>query len=136
MSMYGVGRQCDIDARLNVLVQQRAKIHPVQLIAAQNQIIIERALEEVAHVLPDRVGRALIPLRARRRLLRRKNIDETAREIVELVARLDMSMQRHAVELRQHVNRAQPRVEAIADRDIDDAIFSAEGHRRFRTVLG
>src|SRR3984893_4307837 len=93
MSMYGFGRQCDIDARLNVLVQQRAKIHPVQLIAAQNQIIIERALEEVAHVLPDGVGRALIPLRARRRLLRRKNIDETAREIVELVARLDMSMQ-------------------------------------------
>ena len=116
-------------------MQQGAKIHPVKLIAAQDEVIIERPLEEVAHVLPDGVGRALIPLRAFRRLLRREDIDEAAREIVELVARLDMAMQRHAVELRQHIDRAQPGVQAIADRDIDQPIFPAERHRRLGTIF-
>jgi hypothetical protein len=46
-----------------------------------------------------------------------------------------LSMQRHAVELRQHVNRAQPRVQAVADRDIDDAIFSAERDGRLRAIF-
>ena len=88
-------------------MEQRAKIHAIRLIAAQDQVIIERPLEEVAHVLPHRVRRALIPLRAFRRLLRCENIDEAAGEIIELIARLNMSMQRHAVELREDVNRAQ-----------------------------
>ena len=40
------------------------------------------------------------------------------------------------VELRQHIDRAQSGVEAIADRNIDQAIFSAERHRRLRAILG
>ena len=86
------GGQRDVSAGTNMLMQQSAKIHPVKLIAAQDEIIIERALEEVAHVLPHSVGCSLIPLRAGRRLLSGKNIHEAAREIVELIARLNMSM--------------------------------------------
>ena len=77
-------------------MQQSAEIHPVKLIAAQDDVVIERPLQEVAHVLAHRVGRALIPLRVFRRLLRGEDVDETARKIVELVARLDVAMQRHA----------------------------------------
>ena len=116
-------------------MQQGAEIHPVKLIAAEDEVIIERPLQEVAHVLPHRVRRALIPLRAFRRLLRGQDVDEAARKIVELVARLDMAMQRHAVELRQHIDRAQPGVEAVADRDIDEPIFSAERHRRLGAIF-
>ena len=87
-----------------MLVQQSAEIHPIELIAAQDQVIIIRTLEEVAHVLADGVSRALIPLRACRCLLRSENVDKTAREIVELIARLNVAMQRHAVELRQNID--------------------------------
>ena len=45
-------------------------------------------------------------------------------------------MQRHAVELRQNVDRAQPRVETVADRNIDQPIFAAERHRRFGAIFG
>src|SRR5256885_2685872 len=97
-------RERDVGSALNMLMQQRAKIHPVKLIAAENEVVIERALQEVAHVLAHRIRGSLIPLRTLRCLLRRQDVDKTARKIVELVARLNMSMQRHAVELRQHVD--------------------------------
>ena len=121
------GRKRDFRAGTDVLMQQRAEIHPVKLVAAEDDIIIKWPLQEIAHVLPDCVGRALIPLRVFRRLLRGQDIDKAAREIVELVTRLDVAMQRHAVELGQHVDRPQSRVQAIADRNIDKAIFSPKG---------
>src|SRR5438105_10520817 len=116
-------------------MQERAKIHPIKLVATENQIKLVRSLEEVAHILPDRVGGSLIPLRTFGRLLGGKNIDEAARKIVELIARLNVAMQRHGVELREQIDRAQAGIEAIANRDIDQAIFSAEWHGRFCPVF-
>jgi hypothetical protein len=109
MPRHRLGRERDIRAGTDVLVQQCAEIHPVKLIAAEDEIVVERALEEVAHVLPHRVRCALIPIGVLGRLLRGQNVDKAAREVVELVARLDVAMQRHRVELRQHVDRAQAR---------------------------
>src|SRR5205823_8547337 len=97
----------DVGAGTNVLMKQRPKIHPVKLIATQDEVIVERPLEKVPHVLADGVSGTLIPLRAFGSLLGRENVHETAREIVELIARLDVPMQRHAVELRQDKNRPQ-----------------------------
>src|SRR6266436_1249907 len=85
--------------------------------------------------MPNRVGSSLIPLRAGRRLLRRENVDEAGRKIVEFVTGLDVPMQRHAVELRKHIDRAQAGVQAIADWNIDDPIFSTERHGRFGAIL-
>jgi len=124
-ALHRSGGERDLGARANVLMEERPKIHPVELVAAQDEEIIVRLLEKVAQVLANRVGRALIPLCAFGSLLSGENIDEAARKIVEFVARLDVAMERHAVELRQHINRAQSRVEAVADRDIDQAIFAA-----------
>src|SRR5204862_8086170 len=107
-------------------MQERAKIHPVKLVAAQNQIKLERSLKEVTHVLPHGIGGALVPLRTFGRLLGRQNIDEAAGKIVELVARLNVAMQRHGVELREQIDRAQPGVQAVTVRDIDQPIFSAK----------
>ncbi len=92
LSMDRFGGEGDVGARLNVLMEQCAKIHPVKLIAAENEVVIERALEEIAHVLPHGVRRSLIPLRTFRSLLRRQDVDKAARKIIELVAGLNMSM--------------------------------------------
>jgi hypothetical protein len=35
-----------------------------------------------------------------------------------------VAMKRHAVELRQHIDRAEPGIQAITDWDINQAIFS------------
>src|SRR5262249_50720449 len=98
-------------------------------------VIIKRTLKEIAHVLPHGVSGSLVPLRTGGRLLSSENVDKATREIIELVTVLNMPMQRHAVELGQHINRAQPGVQTIADWDIDDAILAAERHGRFSAVL-
>jgi hypothetical protein len=85
----------------------------VELIARENDVVLVRILEEVAEVLPHRVGRALIPARVRGCLLRGHDLDEAAREIVELVGRVDVLVQRRGVELREHVNPPQARVDAV-----------------------
>ena len=117
--------ESDLGTGADVLMQERSEIHSVELVAAQNEEIIVGLLEKVAQVLADGVGRALIPLRTLRSLLGGEDVDETAGKVIKLVARLNMTMKGHAVELGQHINRAEPGVEAVADRDINKAVFSA-----------
>src|SRR2546430_15785317 len=90
-------RERDVRSGTNVLMQQRPKVHSVKLIAAQDQVIFERALKKIPHVLPHGVGRALIPLSAGGSLLSSENIDKAAGKIVELVARLNISMPPHGI---------------------------------------
>src|SRR5437588_11260031 len=106
---------------MNVLEQELTKIHAIQLIAAQDQVVIVGPLQKIPHVLPDGVSRSLVPLRAFGSLLCRQHIDEAAGEVIELVARLYVAMKRHAVELGQVVDRTKTRVQAVADGNIDQA---------------
>jgi hypothetical protein len=91
-----------------VLLEHLTKIHPIELIAAENDEVLVRILQEIAQVLPNRVSRTLVPVRVRGRLLSGKDLDEAPREIVELVARIDVLVQRRRVELRQDVDPPQP----------------------------
>ena len=87
------GADGQVRIRFDMLTQNLTIIHSVELVAAENDIVIERALEEVAKILPDGVRGALVPMRPRRRLLRREDLDETGREVVELECGVDMPMQ-------------------------------------------
>src|SRR5207248_7749825 len=53
----------------------------------------------------------------------------------EFIARLDVAMQRHAVELGQDVNRTQPRVKTVTDRNIDQTILATQGNGWFCPVF-
>ena len=74
-----------------VRVDQLAVIHPIQVVAGQNQDVIGLVRREVPLGLPHGVGGSLIPVRVVGRLLGRENLDEAAGENVELigVARCD-----------------------------------------------
>jgi hypothetical protein len=100
------GAYCDVRVCLKVLAQDMAVVHAIELVAAQNDVVIHRSLEEVAKVLPDCVGSSLIPMRSLRRLLCRQNLNETRGKIVKLVARIDVAVQRHAIELSEHIDAA------------------------------
>src|SRR6185369_6679740 len=67
---------------------------------------------------------------------RREDLDERPREVVEFVARVDVLVQRRAIELREDVDAAQAGVNAVRDRDIDDPVFASEWHSRLRPFLG
>ena len=95
-----------------------------------------RAIQKVAEGLAHRICRALVPARVLRRLLSGKNLNEAISKTVKLVAARDVAVQRLAVKLGQNVDLAKTAVKAIADRDIDQTIFTAQWHRRLRALLG
>jgi hypothetical protein len=85
--------------------------------------------------LPHRVGCALEPVRIIGRLLGGKNVNETAAEHVELVSLDDVLVEGCRVELGQDKDAVDVRVEAVADRDIDDPILASQWNCRFAAQL-
>ena len=112
-----------------------AEIHPVELVAAQNEHVIERMIQKMNHVLAHGVGGALIPRGVRRRLFGGEDFHEAAAEVVELVGLRDVPVQRGGVELRQQIDAAQAGVDAVGDRDVHEAVFAGERHRRLGAFL-
>jgi hypothetical protein len=129
------GRDGDRRLLLDVLADDIAIIHAVELIAAENDEVIVRTLEEIAHVPSDGVGRALVPMSAAGSLLGRQHLHEGPGELVELIGRGDVPDERGAVKLREHVHLPEPRVDAVGNGDIDDAIFAGKRDSGLRPVL-
>ena len=86
-------------------------------------------------MLPHRVGRSLKPAGALHRLFGGKHFDVSAIEWIESIAVGDVPVQRRGIELRQNEDPLQSGVDAVADRNIDQAILSSEWNRRFGAVL-
>ena len=63
-----------------VVAQDLAEIHAVELVAAEDEEIFVVALEEIAQVLAHGVGGALVPGRVHRRLLGGQDLDEGRRK--------------------------------------------------------
>jgi hypothetical protein len=57
-AVHGNGAHGYVRTCLEVLAQNLAVVHPVKLVAAQNDIVIDRTLEEIPKVLSDGVGRS------------------------------------------------------------------------------
>ena len=119
-----------------MLAGELVEIEAVKLIAGedQHQVLVLEVI--VVQVLADRVSRALIPGFLVARLLGGEDVDEATAETVELIRLLDMLMQGRGVELRQDKDLVEARVEAVADRDVDEAVVAREGHRRLAAILG
>ena len=107
-----------------------AKVHPVQLVSTQNQHILKVIVQDVDQVLPNGIGRALVPRVARRGLLCCKDVNKTLRKVVELVGVGNMPMQRGRVELSQQINLVEPGVDAVRDGDVHQAILPGQWHGR------
>ena len=75
------------------------KMHPVELVAGEDQDVVVAVFGEVRNVAPNGVGGALIPALVLHRLLGGQDLDEPAAEGVELVRVGDMPVQAHRVEL-------------------------------------
>ena len=56
--------------------------------------------------------------------------------IVDAPAGAQVLMQGMCVELGEHIDLAQPRMEAVAEHEVDDAIGAAEGHRGLGAIPG
>ena len=70
-----------VGAGLAVAFHHGREIHAIELIARENQHVIDVGLFQVAKVLPDGVGGSLVPVGVFHRLLGGQNLDETLRRI-------------------------------------------------------
>ena len=132
------GNRADGDLRtaVNVLLDHVAVVHAVELVTAEDDEIFRRMFKEVAHVLAHGIGRSLIPFRALGGLLGGEDFHEARGEVVELVGLVDVAVERGAVELGEDVDAAEAGVQAVANRDVYEAVFSTKRDGGFRTFLG
>ena len=87
-------------------------------------------------VLKHRIGRAQIPVLADA-LLRREDLDELAELLGDDVPpHPDVAVEGERLVLRGDEDAAQPGVDAVAEREIDDPVRPAEVDGRFRPFFG
>jgi hypothetical protein len=112
-----------------------AKVHPVQLVAGENQHIIDPRLLNVAKIFADSIGGSLIPIGPFNCLLHGKNFDKPAVELVEQIRLTNMPVQTDGIKLRQQVNPVDIAPQAIGNGDIDQPVFPRQRRGRFRAEL-
>src|SRR5262245_13702843 len=117
------GAQRHVGAALNVCSQEVSVIHAVELIAAQDEVVLVRALKKVGKVLAHGVSRALIPAGALARLPGGQDFDKAFSKDVKFVGARNVPVQGFGVKLRQNVDLAKPAVDAVADRDVHQTVF-------------
>ena len=119
-----------------VALQHRRIIHPVDVISREDQGILGAASLQQIEVLVDRVRGAAVPRFARPHLRRDRRDVLSELGVVDRPAVTQVLLQRMGLVLRQHENAAQSGMKAVAQREIDDAISSAERHRRLGPLGG
>ena len=131
----GADRQ--VGMRLDVPLDELHVVHLVDVVAGQDHDVRRPLLLDRVDVLVDGVGRALVPMLVDP-LLRGHDVDELAQLAaqVTLPADVDVPVEAHRLVLREDQVLANAAVEAIREREVDDAIDAAERHRRLGAVAG
>src|SRR5258707_2973134 len=133
------GRQScdgDIGGGILVLLEHATVIHFVDVVAGEDEHVFGLLGANGIYVLIDRVGRPHVPVLADP-LHGRQDFDELADFTAENVPTFaDLTIQRERLILSEDIDAAQTRVNAVGERDVDDAVDAAEGHGRFGAGAG
>ena len=119
-----------------MLVEHQPVVHLVDVIAREDQHVLGLLGADRVNVLVDGVGGAQVPVLAHP-LHGRQDLDELAQVAGHDVPALaDVAVQRQRLVLGEDVNVAQVGVDAVGERDVDDAVVAAESDRRLGAVAG
>ncbi len=131
-----VGRHRGGGALLDVPAQHLRVVHLVDVVAREDHHPLGRLTHDGVQVLVHGVGRAEVPVVADP-LLRGQDLDELAEFLCHDAPALpDVAIERQALVLRDDEDAAQAGVDAVAEREVDDAVGAAEVHRWFCTFPG
>src|SRR5581483_2867084 len=113
-------------------------VHAVDVIAGEHHHEVNaRVVEQKRQVLIHRVGGALVPVGV---LAPQVGLEQANAALLAVqVPRApdaDVIVQRVRPVLRQHRHVVQPRVHAVAEREVDDAVLAGEGHGRLGPLHG
>ncbi len=127
-------RQRHLRGLIEMEPQHLLVVHLVNVIAGEHHDILRLFADDRVEVLVDGVGGALVPLLADA-LLRRQDLDELAELFRHDGPSLpDVTAERERFVLRGDEDVAEPRVDAVAQHEIDDSVGAAEIHRRLGAV--
>ena len=122
---------------VDVRLQHGGVIHFVDVVAREDQNVIGIIHFHEMHILIDRVCRALVPGRARLALVRREDVHAAERPVeIPRLSVADVLVEDERLVLREDADRIDPRIDAVGEREIDDAVLGAEGDRGFCDVAG
>ena len=120
-----------------MLSHEMGVVHPVELVAGEDQHLVDVPLLEQPFVFTNRIGSALKPAGALWCLLRSQHLNKALVKTRGEVEGLgDMAIERCAVELRQHIDLVDAAVDAVANRDINQAVFARQRHGRLGPHFG
>ena len=122
--------------RSTCAVEELRVVHPVEMIAGENQVVVRLVRFEMPARFAHGVSGAFEPGRAVGRLFGGEDLDKPVREEIHPVGVADVTIERRGVELREHVDAPHVGVEAVADRHIDEPVLAADRHRGLRSELG
>ena len=111
-------------------------VHPVQVVAAENQDLVRFVIHGVIQRGADGVAGALEPVAFIRSLFRGEDVHESVGEHVESVSLHDVPVQAGGQELGQDEDLLDPRIDAVADGDVDQPVFAGDGYGWFGAVAG
>jgi hypothetical protein len=99
------------------------------VIASKDDDVLRPLFFQRVDILVHGVGRALVPLFIDP-LLGWDDVDKFAQLATKIVppTERDVAIQAHRLVLREHKNAAQPAVQAIREREVDDPVNAAKGH--------
>lgn len=120
-----------------VEIEHLVVIHGIDVVTGQDKdIVVTDHIDEI-QILINGIGCAAIPIRTAVALIRRQNIG-TAPVGVEIprAAVPDVPIQFERLILGQDSDRIDARVTAVAQGEIDDAVFSSEQEARLGLVFG
>ncbi len=130
---HGNRRDREIVPALLVEEEHRVHVHHVDVVAAEHADVLGLLVEDQVEVLVDRVRRPPEPVRSAAHL-GRHGVHELADVEAEAPGADDVLDERVRLELRQDLDLREAGVDAVVEREIDDAVAAAERDRGFRAI--
>ena len=128
---------CDIGAGGHMLLQHDFIVHFVDMIAGQNDDVVNAMAGNNVDILKDRIGGALIPAIFRDHLAGGQNIETfIALGAEEIPATLQMPDQAVGFILGGHADPPDAAIHGIGEGKIDDPRLAAKKYRRLGAPVG
>ena len=120
-----------------MVLQHHLVIHLIDMVAGQNQHIVRIKAFHISQILVNRVRGACVPFRLPHLLIGRKNRN-AADILIQIPGNTDtdMGIQSERLVLSKHANGVNTGVDTVTQRKIDNSVFTAKSHGRFRNLRG
>ena len=116
---------------LDVVTQHGGVVHLVDVVAGEDQHIFGIELLDKGQILVDGVGGAFVPFAGGAGVVGGQHVHAALADVqIPGRARADVGVELQGTILGQHAHGVNAAVGAVGQREIDDAVFAAEGCRR------